>query len=217
MPRTILHDHLALAMVVFVAIFLLQLPLVLNPGYFSHDELQWAAFASAGQTFSWTAFDAFQYRPLTFNLWLWLSKRLFDHPQGFHAVMVGLGALNGALLALLAKRLAVAPAAALVGALVFALGPYGMYVHGWVGTLGDLLWVGFALLAGLATTCFRNWLAVIASVVVLTSLALLSKEAAVSIPPLLGVGWWFLGRPRIWAVAAVAAAVPVLLYLGMHL
>ena len=30
----------------FAAAVLLQLPLALNPGYFSHDELQWAAFAA---------------------------------------------------------------------------------------------------------------------------------------------------------------------------
>ena len=33
---------------VLLAAFLLQLPLSLNPGYFSHDELQWAHFAQAG-------------------------------------------------------------------------------------------------------------------------------------------------------------------------
>ena len=31
------------AVSVLAAVLLAQLPLVLNPGYFSHDELQWAA------------------------------------------------------------------------------------------------------------------------------------------------------------------------------
>ena len=30
---------------VFACVLIAQAPLVLNPGYFSHDELQWAAFA----------------------------------------------------------------------------------------------------------------------------------------------------------------------------
>jgi hypothetical protein len=53
---------------------LLLVPLALNPGWFSHDELQWAAFArpldgvpiAAG----WLEVERFQYRPLTFELWL---------------------------------------------------------------------------------------------------------------------------------------------------
>ena len=37
-----------LPLLAFALVVLAQLPLVLNPGYFSHDELQWAAHAVAG-------------------------------------------------------------------------------------------------------------------------------------------------------------------------
>ena len=36
----------ALAVLLFALVLLAQLPLILNPGYFSHDELQWAARAA---------------------------------------------------------------------------------------------------------------------------------------------------------------------------
>ena len=39
---------LAPALAVLALVLLAQLPLVLNPGYFSHDELQWAARAESG-------------------------------------------------------------------------------------------------------------------------------------------------------------------------
>ena len=75
---------------VFFAVLLAQLPLILNPGYFSPDELQWAVRADDGYVFSWLDNDAFQYRPLTFNLWMWLSWHLFEQPQAFHAVLVAI-------------------------------------------------------------------------------------------------------------------------------
>ena len=70
------HSHAAwLAPVaVFALVLLAQLSLILNPGYFSHDELQWAAFANDGHPVAWTAIREFQYRPLTFNLWMWMSR-----------------------------------------------------------------------------------------------------------------------------------------------
>src|SRR6185312_634823 len=51
----------------------LSLPLVWNPGYFSHDELQWLAFADQPTLAqihwsAWVNLSPFQYRPLTFNL-----------------------------------------------------------------------------------------------------------------------------------------------------
>ena len=39
---------IVIALQVFALACLLQLPLALNPGYYSHDELQWAAFAADG-------------------------------------------------------------------------------------------------------------------------------------------------------------------------
>ena len=63
-----------IAACVLLAALILQLPLILNPGYFSHDELQWAALANASTPSPWLETSAFQYRPLTFSLWMALSR-----------------------------------------------------------------------------------------------------------------------------------------------
>lgn len=201
---------------VFAATLLLSLPLILNPGYFSHDELQWGARAGTSGAidwFPWLAIDAFQYRPLTFNLWLWLSRHLFAHPHLFHAAIVAWGAANAALLARLGLGFGMSRRAAAAGALAFALGPYAAYVHGWVGTVGDLAWLCCGLLIGLYVQRCRRPLAATAIAFALTAVALLGKEAAISIPPLLAIAWWFDGRKRVWLAALLGSSAAVLAYL----
>lgn len=212
----------ALVWMVLVLALAGQWPLLLNPGYFSHDELQWAAAADVATGaplpwFPWTAVDVYQYRPLTFNLWLWLSHRLFDDPLGLHAVCVLWGSVNAMLLAVLGRRLGVAPLPAAAAALVFALGPFAALVHGWVGTLGDLIWSSCALGIGLlATAPFRTWW-VVAGTAVLTALALLGKEAGMAIPAMLAVAWWFDRRRPVWRLAMVSSAVVTAVYLLLRL
>lgn len=206
--------------------FLLQGLLVLNPGYFSHDELQWGAFADVAHWtelpwVAWTAIDTFQYRPLTFNTWLLVSHALFEQPQAFHAVIVGLGTLNGVLLCLLLQRLGVAALPAAAAALLFLLGPYSAYVHGWVATLADLLWLGLGLaLAHYLVGVWRDErtgprVALVA--LALTTLALLAKEAAVALPALVGLAWLLARRPRSLGWALAGSAVPVAAYLALRL
>jgi hypothetical protein len=209
------------AWAVAVAAFLLQLPLALNPGYFSHDELQWAYFASLGHAADWLDFATFQYRPLTFNLWMWLSRHLFDTPQAFHAVLVAWGAANAALLYAIGRRAGVDARAAAVAALVFALGPYAVVVHGWVGTIGDLAWMSCALaiawvgLRGrVPTVGALAGVAVFAAVA--TAVGLLAKEAALSIPVLAAVAWAFT-RDRRWGAATVGALLATAVYLALRL
>jgi hypothetical protein len=159
----------------------------------------------------------YQYRPLTFNLWLWLSHRLFDDPQGFHAVCVLWGSVNAMLLAVLGRRLGVAPLPAAAAALVFALGPFAALVHGWVGTLGDLIWSSCALGIGLlATARVRTWW-VLVGTAVLTALALLGKEAGMAIPAMLAVAWWFDRRRPVWRLAMVSSAIVTAVYLLLRL
>ena len=199
-----------------------QALLIANPGYFSHDELQWAAFAGASGPIpwvSWTDLATFQYRPLTFNLWLWLSRQLFAHPHAFHLLLAAWGAANAALLFALARRLGLALRPAAAGALVFALGPYAAYVHGWVGTIGDLAWVSAALLVARLAVSGARLLVVAAGAAMLTLAGLLAKEAAVSIPALLAVGWLCLPRtrrPRALGVATLASGAATLAYLAMR-
>lgn len=212
-----------LPLLAFALVALAQLPLASNPGYFSHDELQWAAHAADGTRFPWTAIGEFQYRPLTFNLWLWLSRLLFESPPAFHAVLVLAGAANAGLAAGLARRLGAGSRPALAGAALFGIGPHAMYVHGWIGTLGEVLWLGLGLLAALLATWRGLPVAAAgAAAAVATLLALLSKEAAVAIPPLLALGAWLAAAPGTdlrrrlaWAAAATGAVVAA--YLALRL
>jgi len=199
---------------VLLLAFVAQLPLVLNPGYFSHDELQWGARAVHGEWFAWSALDAFQYRPLTFNLWIALSRWLFPHPQAFHAVLVLWGSANAALLCAIGRRFGVRPWAAAIGALCFALSPYATYVHGWVGCIGDLAWLSCALLAAWLVLRVRSLAIVVLAAVVCTAVGLLAKEAALAIPALAAVAWWLdaARRPR-WLAAMLASGAMAALFL----
>jgi hypothetical protein len=199
-----------------------QATLVTNPGYFSHDELQWAARADAGglAQAAWAQLGdwrTFQWRPLTFALWMALSRALFATPWAFHAAFVAMGTAIGAGLLRLLVRLGVAPRLAVVAALVFVCGPYASYTHGWVATLADLLWVGAGLLGANRVLAWRDRQgAVGVAVFVLTVLALLAKEAAVVLPALAALAWLTSGRRREWFVATGASAVPVAIYLALR-
>lgn len=206
------------ALAVLAVVLLAQLPLVLNPGYFSHDELQWAYYATRGQDVDWTAIGAFQYRPLTFNLWMWLSRHLFDQPQAFHAVLVAWGAVNAVLLQRTLVAASVARHAAAVAALVFAMSPFAVYVSGWIGTIGDLAWLSCALLAAWAAFAARSTAAAVAVALVATTIALLAKEAALSMPALAAVAWLLdPARRSRWLAVACASAAPALAYLALRL
>ena len=208
--------HVAAPWLVFAVALLAQFPLALNPGYFSHDELQWAVRAGMTHPVAWLGVDAFQYRPLTFNLWMWLSRHLFAQPQAFHTVIVAWGAANAALLFALGRKFGVGAWPAAFGALLFALGPFAAYTHGWVGTIADLAWLSAALLIGLHLLRRPATMSAIAVTALLTGLGLLAKEAAFAIPALLAVAWWFSGRKRIWAVAAVSAGTVAAVYLAVR-
>lgn len=189
-----------------IAVLLLSWPLLRNPGYFSHDELQWAVFAADGSAAPWYDTHAFQYRPLAFSTWMALSRALFATPMQFHLVLAAWGAANAVLLALLGRGFGLRRWPAALAALGFALGPFAAYVHGWVGCIADLLWLSCALLLGLAVQRARHpWQAALAAAV-LTAAALLAKEAALAIPPLLWLGGWWQGRPPAWRAAWLAAA-----------
>jgi hypothetical protein len=205
------------ALQVFALACLLQLPLVLNPGYYSHDELQWAVYAMDGVQVPWLDLSTFQYRPLTFNLWMSLSRALFDMPMLFHAVLVAAGALNAALLFAVGRGSGVPARPAIGGALVFALSPYAVYTHGWVGCIADLLWVGCGLLLALCVQRSNNALLAGLTAALLTAIALLAKEAAFAIPPLLALAWWFDGRKTKWLFAMLASGAVAALYLGLRI
>ncbi|HEY7884781.1 MAG TPA: hypothetical protein VIC08_07510 [Cellvibrionaceae bacterium] len=207
-------------------LLLLQCLLIVNPGYFSHDELQWGAFSNVEHWrllpwMGWWDSKIFQYRPLTFNLWMLLSHFVFDRPLIVHFFFVLFGTLNGVALFLLLRRLKIDLGPSLIATLCFVLGPYGAYVHGWVATLADILWVGIALLLahGLLLLLRKQWplwLALLLSLL-LTIPALMAKEAALAIPALLGLVWMLSGWQRFWGWAFVGSCLPALVYLAIRL
>jgi len=204
-----------------------QLPAILNPGYFSHDELQWWARADVSAVselpwMSWTDLGVFQYRPLTFNLWLALSYACAGTPFLMHAAIVGLGSINAVLLARCLLSAGAPRRTAFAAALVFALSPYAAYVHGWVATLADLLTLLAGLLALNALQRMtepgeRRDVRRIACVVVLTGLALLCKESAVVLPLLLLPALYRRPRPRAVFTAIAFSAAMVAVYLFARL
>lgn len=212
---------------VFALLLLLQLPLIFNPGYFSHDELQWWARADvAGWASlpweSWTNYRVFQYRPLTFNLWLALSHALARHPYAMHAAVVGIGSLNAVLLGVCVAAAGAPRRVAVGAALLFVLTPYVAYTHGWVATLADLLTLLMALLAlrslqSMLRESVRRDIAIAALAAALVGIALLCKESAVVLPLILLAALYRHPRPRAVLVAIGAAAAPVAIYLLVRL
>lgn len=209
---------------------LLQLPLILNPGYYNHDELQWASW-SVGRAWSevgWARlgdWDTFQYRPLTFNVWMQLSRWFFETPYLMHAACVAIGTLNALLLWTWMRQLGVAKRTAFIASLVWVLNPYAMHTHGWVGTLADTLWVLFALIAitsvqRIADSTLRahnKQIYALLLSLLLTTLALLSKEAALVLPAAFLVAAY---RPQYRATqiaALVGSSIAVALYLALRL
>lgn len=206
----------------------LQLPLILNVGYFSHDELQWLAFADKPTLaqvpwLHWFDFRPFQYRPLTFNLWLLLSHCFGYHPILMHLlrVLAGLG------VAMLLRRVLIAfgasAQAAGVGVALFLLLPEVVYTHGWVGTYADSLCAIFALAAIWWTLRLDGHSArpgrfagLALGVMACTAAALMSKESAVVLPVLLAASVYRCSR-RVALGACVAAAIVVAFYLYLRI
>jgi hypothetical protein len=210
-----------LALIVFLIGLILQFPLVFNPGYFSHDELQWAARADVATNqqipwVPWLDIDMYQYRPLTFNMWLWLSHLFFKRPYTFHAILVVWGSINAALLVPLARYYGVRPLPSLLGALSFALGPYALYVHGWVATIADLIVLSCILLIALIISRTKQAITAVVAAGLFSLIGLLSKESAIAIPALLAVAWVFDGRKRTWMIATVFSGMVVSIYLGIR-
>lgn len=225
LPQTTLHR--ATPLLVLILACLAQAVLALNPGYFSHDELQWGAAAdvdawTALPWFPWTDASMLQWRPLTFNGWLLLSNALFESPRAMHSLWVLMGSAIAAGLSWLLLRLGLGARVAATAGLAFALNPYAAYVHGWVATLADLLWVGASLAlalvlqaqlrteaAGAKAITLRAAIAAFA----LTGLGLLAKESALAMPALVGLAWLLAGRSRVLGAAMVGSGLAAVLYL----
>ena len=172
-----------------------QLALIANPGYSSHDELEFLARAdvpwSALPWFPWFDVSPLQYRPLALNLWLVLAHAVGKTPWQMHLAVVVLGTANAWLLARVLRAADVTGRVAFAAAVVFVLSPFVAYVHGWTGTLADLLTLAFGLIAArciqLAAAASSGTTAAAYALACATAvgLALLSKESAIVLPALL--------------------------------
>ncbi|HST28763.1 MAG TPA: hypothetical protein VLK26_10390 [Rudaea sp.] len=206
--------------------FVLSLPLVFNPGYFSHDELQWLAFADKPSLddvpwSAWFDFSPFQYRPLTFNLWLLLSHFIGYQPIAVHLVRVLFGLAAAWLLRSVLLQFGVAPRRATLACWIWLLTPYTVYTHGWVGTFGDSLCLVFMLLAlrhALMLPHTDSWKSIIGNALptaALTALALMSKESAVVFPAVMLIAA-LRRRDRAGVAAFATSAVIVLIYMALR-
>jgi hypothetical protein len=209
-------------------LFVLELPLILNPGYFAHDELVWLARAdvpawNALPRIPWFDLTPLLYRPLTSNLWLALSCAFQSSPYAMHFVFVALGIANAWLLSRVLVARGIPERISTAAAIVFALSPYAIYVSGWVATLGDLLTLGFGLIAALAiqrsvaTPRLSAASGHAIASAALVALALFSKESAIVLPALL-----LLAAPpaisyRRIACAVAPSALVVAIYLALRL
>ncbi len=205
---------------------LVQLPLILNPGYFSHDELQWAAvsYLRAFQDIDWINpldINTFQYRPLTFNLWMLLNYLFFGMPLLMH----GFQALFAAGILMLLHRLmghyCIHGWNRWLACLLWLCAPYVMYVHGWIGTLGDQIWLTAGI--GVLLACFRMNGSVPRIQPLLAGFAaiwigLLAKESALVIPAFLLVhALLFVAHRRTFLWATIGASVGAAIYLVLRL
>lgn len=201
----------------------IQIPVFLMPGYFSHDDLQWLFFSSRPVS-DWNLGELFgdvrqfQYRPLTFTLWLSASKLLGDSAIAMHVLRGIFGVAGAALLAFCVRRLGVSRAIAVVAGLIFLLTPSAMFTNGWVGTYADVLCLIFFLVICVHLTSPSEPRMAVTAILTfaMTSLALLSKESALVFPALLASAYFF-QRSRVLLTALLASSIAVATYLTLRL
>jgi hypothetical protein len=148
-----------------------------------------------------TALDFFSYyRPLGFLSFAADAALWSFRPGGFHVTNVVLHAVNGVLVFALARRVLTVRTAALAAAL-FIAHPSNQEAAYWISARFDLLAALFVLMTVLLATRERAiW---VAASLVTFSLALLSKEAALAAPIIVGAYEVFVRRARTSRVVAV--------------
>ena len=159
------------------------------------------------------------YRPLQFLIYGLTYRAFGSSAFPFHLLMIGLHAVNTALVFSLARRLlSRAPAAAWVAAALFALHPVHTEAVNWIAALPDVLVTTFALAGVLgfaAQEAAPNAWETVAHCAVYFG-ALLTKETGVVLLPLYAAYQWLCGGRRNWAMYAGMSGV-FALYLAMRI
>ncbi|HGY5297545.1 TPA: hypothetical protein ACNU26_002825 [Aeromonas salmonicida] len=170
--------------IIFIIGIFFSLGIIMNPGYFSHDEISWGLKAIGSNNFNFShvlSYDNFHYRPLNFNLWLLLSHYFFDFPQLFHLIILSWGLANSIIFYLVLIRLDFERSSALIAAIVSTIMPSIVFVNGWIGTIADIAWLFFCLISFLTYIIFRGVIGYFSSLL-LFIMALMFKETAVVYP-----------------------------------
>lgn len=218
--------HLLICVVGLVAL----IPLLANPGYFSHDEFQKADHVFRlgfwNYLFAYVSVEpgasfATPVRPLSFAVQGVQALAMRDAPWLVHLSDIAMHLGVSCLVMLLAFRVLADRSAALIAGLFFAISPNAIFAVGWNAALMDRLYVLFTLVAALAAMRVvrePTWRFGYLVVFVASGLAVLSKETAIVAPALvlvlvvLSVQW--IRSPKFWALLACWAAPGAAVFLS---
>ncbi len=213
-------------LLLFLVGILLNVVLIVNPGYYSHEELQ---FLKDSNAVSLSALDWLpprhdvEYRPVGRNFELVVMSLIGVYPQFVHLVHVVLHALNALIVFLLAGKLfpALGRNYQLLASLLFMFSPLTSFGAGWAAAVYDLLYVFFAGSALLVYSIRNNdyfsgslskGVVLPAGMFILTALALLSKETAVMVVGSLFLLLVFAGLDRKGILVFVSAGAATVIY-----
>lgn len=228
-----LINHKILFILVFISgTILFYLPLILTPGYYSHDELSiWRASIN----FGWAPFTNFSsagfYRPLGWNMQILIMHFAGNIPQLVHLFNVLLHAVNGVLFYFILRRLTNSNnyKFPLISAVLFVISPLAAFAVGWTATLFDVSYMFFILIIILIMVSFKdvgeksswlNWknFALFTGFFILTVLSLLCKESAIMAVVYIGITfiWFKSGKVRILALSSAALASGIYMLLRLQ-
>ena len=143
----------------------------------------------------WFTSDAVDYWAISYSAW-WFQWRLWGGTAvGFHAVNVGLHAIDTVLAWMILRRLRIP--GAWVAAALFAVHPVNVETVAWISETKNtlsMLFYSASIFAYLKFSEKESWKWYVVSLVAF-ALALLSKTSVVMAPVvLLGLAWWKCGR-----------------------
>lgn len=224
--------QLAPYLIILAAAVGATLPILANPGYFSHDEFQKLDHVTQHGLIDYvrsyvrvTAGDHFgvPVRPVSFLVQGLVALVMHDVPFAVHAADVLMHGLAACALFWLLTTIRFGRTQALLAALVFTASPLAMLSVGWPAALMDRLYVLFGLVAitaGARYVLHRGSAAWLIGVIGGMSLAILSKETAAALPllsvPLLLLEPKLARTRRLWMVL-LAAALPIAAFLALRM